>query len=531
MQITRRQMGRQMGALTFAALVAGPMRGHAAVSDVVVRSDSQPANLDPHQLFDVPMVGYALNTYDTLYRYEGNPPVMKPWLAKSHTASADGLTWTFTLNDGVTFHDGSPLTADDVVFSFRRVLAIGKAPAAAFLPILKPENVTAVDPHTVQFKLNHTYGPFLAAIPIVSIVNAKLIQANEKNGDHATAWMATNEAGSGAYALVAGSVTPSDRLDMARFEKHFMGWADNPHPVDKAVYRVAHQESTGVLGLLNGSVDMTDSYLPTDQLDNVIASKAARVEKHSSMRTFLFRMHNQRAPFNNINVRMAFAHAFNYDGFINDILKGYADRDPGPMPNTLWGFPKDAKGFEYDLDKAKFYLKKAQADGVSVKRHIKCHIQSDIDQSNQAAQLYQSDLSSIGITLDVVPDTWANITTSTAKADTNPDMWTHWVSTYFVDPENWIGQMYDSQFTGTWKASSYYKNPEVDDLLRKARALVDQAQRQPLYEEATRKIMADCVDVWVYNTVEVRGLAQRLTGYNFCPVGSGGEMRWLRLGA
>ena len=65
------------------------------------------------------------------------------------------------------------------------------------------------------------------------------------------------------------------------------------------------------------------------------------------------------------------------------------------------------------------------------------------------------------------------------------------MSTYFVDPENWIGQMYDSQFHGTWKASAWYQNAKVDELLRKARGITAQAERQPLYEEATRLIVAD----------------------------------------
>ena len=66
-------------------------------------------------------------------------------------------------------------------------------------------------------------------------------------------------------------------------------------------------------------------------------------------------------------------------------------------------------------------------------------------------------------------------------------MWVHWVSTYFVDPENWVGQMYDSQFHGTWKASCWYKNAKVDALLRKARSTIGQEDRAPLYEEATRR--------------------------------------------
>ena len=90
-----------------------------------------------------------------------------------------------------------------------------------------------------------------------------------------------------------------------------------------------------------------------------------------------------------------------------------------------------------------------------------------------------ADLAQIGINLKVVGNIWSNLTTQASKPDTTPDLWVHWVSTYFVDPENWVGQMYDSQFHGTWKASAYYKNPEVDALLRKARAEVKQEVRAP----------------------------------------------------
>ncbi|MFC7476326.1 ABC transporter substrate-binding protein [Dankookia sp. GCM10030260] len=524
MQITR----RQGGALALATLVAA-RAGQAATPGVLVRSDSPPANLDPHLLYDVPMMGYALNTYDGLYRYENNPPELLPWLATGHTASADGLDWEFRLRDGVKFHDGTALTAEDVVYSFRRALALKRAPASAFLAILKPENVTAPDALTVRFRLDRAYGPFLAAIPIIAVVNSRLVRANEKDGDWGAGWLASNEAGSGAYSFVPGSLTTLEKLDMVRFEGHFLGWKDNPNPVPRIATRAAKETSTGVLGLLNGSIDWTDSYLPTDQLEQIEKSRVARVEKAVSMRTFIIRMNNSRAPFSSINVRKAFAHAFNYEGFIQEILKGYADRNAGPVPNALWGAPKDAPGYAYDLDKAKHFLKLAQAEGYNPKTPVRIHIQSQLEQTNQAAQLFQSDLQSIGVNLRIVADTWANITAATGKPDTSPEMWIHWVSTYFVDPENWVGQMYDSQFHGTWKASSYYRNARVDELLRQARSLVVQAERAPLYEEATRLVMADCADIWVYNTVELRGVSRRLSGYRFCPAGGGAEFRWLQM--
>ena len=239
------------------------------------------------------------------------------------------------------------------------------------------------------------------------------------------------------------------------------------------------------------------------------------------MRTFLIRMNNTKPPFDNVNARKAFAHAFNYMGFINDILGGYATRDPYPQPETLWGIPKDAKGYDYDLKKAKEYAAKAAAEGAPMRRAFEIHVQSENEQSVQGAQLFQSDLAQIGINLKVVGNIWSNLTTAATKPETTPDMWVHWVSTYFVDPENWVGQMYDSQFHGTWKASAYYKNAEVDALLRKARATVKQEERAPLYEAATRQIMADFPDIWIYNSMQLQGINKRVKGRRFCTVGQG----------
>jgi peptide/nickel transport system substrate-binding protein len=84
--------------------------------------------------------------------------------------SRDGLVWDFKLHQGVKFHDGSELTAGDVVYSFQRLLAIGKAPAAPFLPVLKAGSVSSVDRYSVRFQLEGTYCPFFATLAMVPIV-------------------------------------------------------------------------------------------------------------------------------------------------------------------------------------------------------------------------------------------------------------------------------------------------------------------------------------------------------------------------
>ena len=172
---------RKVIAIVGAALAAfafspGTVSAKPAANEIVW-GENLPKALDPHVVYDVPMQFFMLNVYDGLYRYVGNPPELKPWLAESEKVSADGLTWTITLRKGVKFHDGSELTAADVVYSFQRLLALGKGPSGAFRPVLKAENVSAPDKHVVQFKLNKAYAPFKAALPLVAIVNAASNQA------------------------------------------------------------------------------------------------------------------------------------------------------------------------------------------------------------------------------------------------------------------------------------------------------------------------------------------------------------------
>src|SRR3954452_21852306 len=237
------------GAVALAAVAMAVPQARAAQPGTLVTGDNLPANLDPHQIFDVPMMLYSLNAYDNLYRYEGNPPELKPWLAESHTVSADGKTWEFKLRQGAKFHDGSEITAEDVVYSFRRVLALGKAPAGDFRPVLKPDNVTAADKYTVRFVLDQAYAPFLSAVPIVMIVNPRVIKANETNGDWAATWLASNEAGSGAYALDASTYRPLERVDMKRNPDHFYGWKDNPKAPETVQILPTRETSTRVLAL------------------------------------------------------------------------------------------------------------------------------------------------------------------------------------------------------------------------------------------------------------------------------------------
>jgi peptide/nickel transport system substrate-binding protein len=505
--------------------LSGPVPSRAA-DQVMVWGDALPKNLDPHDPYDVPAALIQLNVYDNLYRYQGNPPQLQPWLAESHTVSRDGRTWDFKLRKGVKFHDGSELTAEDVVWSVKRILGLNKA-AAGPLKAAKIESVTAPERHTVRYVLERPYAPFLSIIPVATVVNRRVVEPHAKDNDWGNAWLSGNGAGSGAYVPDPASYIPEKALDLKRHPNHFMGWGHNAQPIDLIRVRPVAETSTRVLALMKGEIDAGDSYLPTDQVERLSKVKDVVVHRNESMRIFIIRMNNTRAPFDNVNFRKCMSHAFNYDGFIGVILKNFAERNPAPIPKNLWGFPEGVKGYDFDLAKARAACDKAKAEGAPVDREVQLHIQTGLDQTLQAAQLFQSDARKIGLNMKVVPSTWPTLTASTAKPDTTPDMWIHWVSAYFIDPENWIGTMYDSQFHGTWKASAWYKNNQVDELLRSARSNTNRDERAKLYQQAARLVVEDAPDIWVYNTVELRGMRARVKGFKFSPVGSGSELRWM----
>ena len=211
----------------------------------------------------------------------------------------------------------------------------------------------------------------VAGSAMVSIVNQRAIAPHVKDGDWGTAWLSSNSAGSGAYSIDPASYRPLEAVDLIRNKDHFKGWGHNPDPLDVIKVRLIKETSTRVLALLKGDVHATDSYLPTDQVERVQKAEGVNVARDESMRIFLIRMNNKKPPFDNVHARRCFSYAFNYTGFIRDILKNYAERNPAPIPKNLWGYPTGIKGYSFDLEKAKAECDKApRLDGPGQRRAL-----------------------------------------------------------------------------------------------------------------------------------------------------------------
>ncbi|MBL4556947.1 MAG: hypothetical protein JKP98_06605 [Rhodobacteraceae bacterium] len=136
--------------------------------------------IDPAKINDYTEYMAAVNLYDGLTTLDGDGNI-QPLLAESWQVSDDTLTWTFTLKEGATFQDGSPVEASDVVWSIERLVSINEGPSYLFEGILEPGAVTALDDRTVQMTLSQVYTPFLTTTPILFVLNADL--AAESAGD------------------------------------------------------------------------------------------------------------------------------------------------------------------------------------------------------------------------------------------------------------------------------------------------------------------------------------------------------------
>lgn len=519
---TRAWLGRAVRSIALIAVLAGLVA--AAPADAQTRfvfaNESPYDTLDPHAAFDVGRVAVRLNLYDSMYRWLDNPPTLQPWLAESHTVSPDGLVYVFKLKKGAKFHDGTEITADDVVYSAERILALKKGAASLFATMMAPGGTKALDRHTVQITLTKPNAIFMAVMPEIHVVNSALLKKHEKDGDWGGAWLASNDAGSGSYQL--SRFDPAIGFIGKRFAGHFMPWG--PKYIDEIEFRLVKEDNTRVLGMIKGDYQGTGGYLPNDQVKRLREAQNVKLIEAESMRIMMFQINNQRAPLNDVNIRKAISYAFDYDGFNKEILGGTVERNPVPIPNNLWGIPKDVKGYSYDIDKAKAELAKAKA---KIDRPLTVGYLNGFSQTEQAATVMANGLRKIGVESKLVGELWPTMVDRMKKPETSPDLVVYWISTYYADPNNWIGEMFHSGQWGTFKASSFYKNVKVDELLDQALKTTDRKIREKAYQDAARIVVDEAPGVWIYNTKYFGPWAKTLEGIRFSPIGNGQEMRWV----
>lgn len=472
--------------------------------------------IDPAKHTDETSTAAVINMYDPLVYPDVEAGTIEPApnLATEWEVSDDGLTYTFKLRDDVIFHSGNKLTADDVVYSMQRLLAIQQGSSWMFSEVLKPENVKALDDYTVEFKLNTPYAPFVSTLTQLYVVDSELLKENTvdgdygENGDYGEKFLENNTAGSGPYKLV--SFDRSSELSLTKFEDYWKGWEDGQ--LEEVQIRVVEEEATVRTLLASGEADMANQWLSIESYNNFENMDGIEVSKTIDTSVYHIPMHTQKPPLDDVNVRKAIAYAFDYEVAINDIMNG-ANQARGPVSEAIPGHNKDATQYSRDLEKAKEYLEKSKYAGEELE--VDFVFIGEFPEHRQFSQLLQSNLQEIGIKVNLKPDTWANITEMTSNIDSSPHMFLVNVGLRYPHADAHTYGMYHPSVHGSYLAASWYNNDEVTELLDKGRQAIDVDEQNEYYAKAQELITEDAPSIYIANKMHRIAYRDYITDYNY----------------
>lgn len=467
-----------------APATSAPSAGNQTLT---IAMTGDPGTADPQLTTEDYML--PLNIFDRLVEAQTTSPgksEIVPGLAEKWDVSSDGLTYTFHLRQGVKFQDGSPLSADDVIFSFDRMLdPATKARNTDFLDMIagaddrlnnKAPSVSGlkkVDDNTVQVTLAAPFAPFLAniATPAGSIFpKAYATQAGKDFG--------IKPIGTGPFKLDKWQV--NSEIDLVANPDYFRG----KPAFDRLVVKIIPDAQTQSLSFKKGDIDIFDLDTSTAEIPDYQKDPKYKDHVVSTPRvgTYYMSINEKIPPFDNPKVREAMEYAIDRQTLIDTLYAGTGVPAKGILAPGLAGYNPDLPGFTYDPEKAKSLLKEAgYENGFSMTLYQGTNSPSTL-KINEAIQAM---LGEIGIKADIkqLDDTAYFGTRGKGELGNYVSSW----SADYNDPDNFIYTFFapKNSVNRSWN----YVNKDVQDKLEQARSMTDQAARYKLYQDVEKQIV------------------------------------------
>ena len=483
---------------------------------IIITYKDDVATLDPAIGYDWQNWSMIKSLFDGLMDYAPGTTELRPGLAESYDLSEDGLTYTFHLRQGVTFHNGREMTADDVKYSLDRVTdPATQSPGAGFFGSILGydaaadgsakglEGVKVIDPATVQITLSRPDATFLhvMALNFASVVPQEAVDA--AGGD-----FGKQPVGTGAFKLADWTI--GQKLV---FEKNADYWREGVPYLDSVTFEVGQEPIVALLRLQKGEVDVPGDGIPPAKFTEVMGdpAQAARVVEGGQLHTGYITLNVTTPPLDKLEVRQAINMAINKDRIVQ-IINGRAKPANQPLPPSMPGYSTDYKGYAYDVEGAKKLLADAGlADGFETELYV-----MNTDPNPRIAQAIQQDLSEIGIKASIKSLAQANVIEA-GGAGTAPMIWSGgmaWIAD-FPDPSNFYGPILGcaGAVEGGWNWSKYC-NEAVDADAVKADSFndPDDPARLALWSEVYQKVMADAPWVPVFNEERYTMKSERMGG-------------------
>ena len=449
------------------------------------------------------------NMYETLLRYNPETDDFTYVLAEGYEKSDDGLTWTFRIRPGVTFHDGTPVNAAAVKYSFERTVDIGLGAAFIWDPV---ERFEVIDEYTLAMHLNYTAPmDLVVSSPFAAFVFSPTTV--EMNGSE---WFNEgNEAGSGPYIIQ--SATMGEQLILRRYEDYWGGWKDNQF--DRVVLQKVSEAATRRLMLERGEADIVYE-LPAEDVEALKSNPNLVVEINPSFENLFMMMNCAKGPLKDVKVRQALSYAFPYDDVIEYVMGGTATKATGPIPAGLWGQAAEGQVFTYyyDLEKAKQLLTEAGYPEGGFTLMLTYVTGDEIER--KTAELFQSECNKLGINIDIRPVT-ADMLISIGQSP-NPDNRQDLSLVYWwpdvPGPYTYLYSIYHQSDPISWNWT-YYENDVFDALIDKANEIsgADREAAIEMFIEAQRMIAEDAPAIICFDKQYMRAYRRTLGGYEDNP--------------
>ena len=485
----------------------------AALNADIQTADVQKTSKD----YEVPF-----NIFDRLVDVEvdadGNSKIV-PSLAESWDISDDGLEYTFHLRQGVKFHNGNDFTAEDVAYTFHRMLTVEGGVNTEFIDQIKGadellagetdtlEGVEVVDDYTIKVTLKEPFAGFLASIssPGVSIYDS---EATEAAGDQFGMDPAMT-VGTGPFEFSSWSF--NNQLVLTRNEDYWKGASGLPG----VVIKIIPDTETQSMMFESGELDILDLDYAADSVDRFTETYPDQIVQGPRVGIVYFTMNFNKEPFQDVRVRKAVQMSIDRQAILDALYGGRGQVEQGIFPHGLIGFNPVQEEIKYDPEAAKALLAEAgYADGFDMEIAADS---SASDTMTMALEIVSDQLAEVGIRAEIKnydESTWLE----TRKSGELGSFMSTWSADY-NDPDNFIYTFFGNE-EKTRIRSINYPDTEVMERVAKARTIVNEDERLAEYKALEEKIIhEDAAWVPMFSRLHLFAVSKRVQG--FTPLWSG----------
>ena len=473
-------------ALTGAALItARPFSGFAADSNtIVVSQGSDVLTLDP--MLDTSPIGVNVfrNVFDALTRIEADGSVT-PLLAVSWSASEDTKTWEFTIRTNAKFHDGQPITADDIVWNYKRLLGEMKSPVRTYVSKLTSVEVSA--PNTVRFVLSEPFAPFDRQVSLISIISKR---AFEEIG---AAKFALAPIGSGPFKVVRW--VKDDRVELAAVDDY---WAGAPK-IKTLIFKPVPSETTRAAALSSGELDVVP-ILPPALVASLGNRRGLRIERVASNKVVYVGFDVKNPLLSDVRIRQAVDLAIDRNALSTRLLRGLGKPSGQVVAPVTFGYAADIEPSPFDPARAKQLVAASGYKGDKIGLQ---YPNNNLAFGEEVAQAIANFLGQVGINVELQGMEYSAFFPLWANRKLN-SMHLFAYGPSIMDADLIIGSLYDSS------GRVYWTDPKVDQLAKQQRSERDKDKRRALISEILKLSKEAVPYAPLYNEIHAYGVQDRI---------------------